>query len=437
MEFEVANRGNNRLVGDQQPADVRVRTVQFASGLLGGKAYPAGRYTFETRSARAGAFKPVAPLLPSGLLGPVTVRAVMNAVGYFELYVNGRKVSADVLSPSVSDLKAHTLYVTYDLAPYLKAGTNCIGLWSGRGWATRAEPPGQRVQFQCCVPAGTGGAPVWIVSDESWKVAPSPYTMLGSQAWGKFGGERYDANLESPRWCAADFDDSAWANARPAPATPARAGAQSCPPNRVGKVLPAVAVTPLAEGRYEIDFGTNLSGWLRLKFRDLKPGQTVRMLAEGATTFWEQWNGYYSHIHSCFTSPGDWFFESLAGIQTDPAAPGFKRSLIKPALVGDVTWVKAHHDSIHGRIVSNWRRAGDQLTMDVTIPANTTATVLVPAKTAASVTESGEAAAEAPGVKFLSCNSGVAAYEVGGGHYRFQSAIEPSTVGKTRTTKEP
>jgi alpha-L-rhamnosidase len=102
-----------------------------------------------------------------------------------------------------------------------------------------------------------------------------------------------------------------------------------------------------------------------------------------------------------------------------------------------VTWVKAHHDSIHGRIVSNWRRAGDQLTMDVTIPANTTATVLVPAKTAASVTESGEAAAEAPGVKLLSFNSSVAVYEVGGGNYRFQSAIEPSTVGKTRTTKEP
>lgn len=161
------------------------------------------------------------------------------------------------------------------------------------------------------------------------------------------------------------------------------------------------------------------------------------MLAEGATTFWEQWNGYYSHIHSCFASPGGWFYQSLAGIQTGPAAPGFKHSLIKPALVGDVTWVKAHHDSIHGRIVSNWRRAGDQLTMDVTIPANTTATVFVPAKTAASVTESGGAAAAAPGVKFLSFNSGVAAYEVGGGNYRFQSAIEPLTTGQTRTTKAP
>jgi hypothetical protein len=191
---------------------------------------------------------------------PERALAYVNAVGYFELYVNGHKVSADVLSPAVSDLKAHTLYVTYDLAPYLKAGTNCIGLWSGRGWATRAEPSGQRVQFQCRVPAGTGGAPVWIVSDESWKVAPSPYTTLGSQAWGKFGGERYDANLENPRWCAADFDDSAWANAQSAPATPARAKAQSCPPNRIGKVLPAVAVTPLAEGRYEIDCGESSNG---------------------------------------------------------------------------------------------------------------------------------------------------------------------------------
>jgi len=62
----------------------------------------------------------------------------------------------------------------------------------------------------------------------------------------------------------------------------------------------------------------------------------------------------------------------------DPAAPGFKKIIIMPAIVGDLTWVKAHHDSPYGRIVSNWQRDGRRLTMDITIPANTTATVFVP-----------------------------------------------------------
>ena len=109
------------------------------------------------------------------------------------------------------------------------------------------------------------------------------------------------------------------------------------------------------------------------------------MLEKGATTWWEQWNGYYSHIHSCFTSLDGWFYQGLAGIRPDPAAPGFKKIIIKPAIVGDLTWVKAHHDSPYGRIVSHWKREGRQLTMDLTIPANTTATVFVPGETARQV----------------------------------------------------
>jgi alpha-L-rhamnosidase len=114
----------------------------------------------------------------------------------------------------------------------------------------------------------------------------------------------------------------------------------------------------------------------------------------------------------------------FAGIQAVPAAPGFKNTIIKPAIVGDVTWVKSHHDSPYGRIASNWKREGEKLTMDVTIPPNSTATVFVPAKDAASVTESGKPAAEAKGVKFLRMENGAAIYAVGSGNYQFQSQLQ-------------
>lgn len=128
------------------------------------------------------------------------------------------------------------------------------------------------------------------------------------------------------------------------------------------------------------------------------------MLEKGATTWWEQWNGYYSHIHSCFTSLDGWFYQGLAGIQADLAAPGFKKIMIKPAIVGDLTWVKAHHDSPYGRIVSNWKRDGKSLTMEVTIPANTTATVFVP---------------------------GESPRAVGPGHHRFMTTLQSATGGSS------
>lgn len=67
LEIEVVNRWTNRMIGDKQPADANVRTVECPPGFLGGKQINAGRYTFST----ADPYRAQSPLLPSGLLGPV------------------------------------------------------------------------------------------------------------------------------------------------------------------------------------------------------------------------------------------------------------------------------------------------------------------------------------------------------------------------------
>jgi alpha-L-rhamnosidase len=83
--------------------------------------------------------------------------------------------------------------------------------------------------------------------------------------------------------------------------------------------------------------------------------------------------------------------------------------------------VNCDFESNHGRITSNWKREGDGLTMDVTIPPNTTATVHVPTKNAEGVTESGKPASQSDGVKFLRMENSAAVYAVGSGHYQFRS----------------
>jgi alpha-L-rhamnosidase len=121
----------------------------------------------------------------------------------------------------------------------------------------------------------------------------------------------------------------------------------------------------------------------------------------------------------------------LAGIDTD--GPGFRRILIRPMPPSPdsnperqpVSWVKAEHRSLRGRIVSAWKRDGNRFSLEATIPANTTATVMLPARGESAVSESGRTLGTAPGVKFLRMEDGRAVMEVQSGTYRFASQVAP------------
>jgi alpha-L-rhamnosidase len=142
------------------------------------------------------------------------------------------------------------------------------------------------------------------------------------------------------------------------------------------------------------------------------------------TTWPETWSGWGSQIIQVVGTPGAWFYEGLAGIRPDPQQPGFKHFQIRPGVVESVDWVKCRYTSPYGDIVSNWRREDGRLTMEVTIPPNTTATVGVPAPDAANITESGRDVAQAESVKFLRQERERIFYEVGAGRYVFQSAVD-------------
>ncbi|MBA7696348.1 hypothetical protein ES703_104995 [subsurface metagenome] len=153
-------------------------------------------------------------------------------------------------------------------------------------------------------------------------------------------------------------------------------------------------------------------------------------IKNGATTIWERWDGWTeekgfqdpgmnSFNHYAFGSVGRWLFGTVAGIDTEGS--GYKRIIIRPRPGGGFSYAKASYKSIHGKIVSDWKIKGHTFTLNVTVPANTTATVCVPARTAESVTESGGPAAKSKGVRFLRMEADAAVYEVGSGNYAFVS----------------
>jgi len=142
-----------------------------------------------------------------------------------------------------------------------------------------------------------------------------------------------------------------------------------------------------------------------------------------AGVFMETWRGGMAQMPSLGGPSTAWFYRAILGIRNDPTQPGFKHIIIKPEMMPEVTWAKGHYDSIHGRIGNNWKLETGRLTMEITIPHNTTATVFVPAKDADAVTESGKPASKVEGIKFLRMENGAAVYAVGSGTYRFQSTL--------------
>jgi alpha-L-rhamnosidase len=115
-------------------------------------------------------------------------------------------------------------------------------------------------------------------------------------------------------------------------------------------------------------------------------------IKHGATTIWERWDGWTeekgfqtpdmnSFNHYSLGSVGEWMFRYMAGIEADPDQPGFKHAVIRPRPGGKLCSVQASYESVYGSIAVDWSLADSDngsFRLEVSVPANTTATVYVP-----------------------------------------------------------
>lgn len=97
-----------------------------------------------------------------------------------------------------------------------------------------------------------------------------------------------------------------------------------------------------------------------------------------ATTLWEMWEmdlPGHSLLHSSYLYPGAWYVDGVAGIKRDPAHPGFRQFTVRPpaASATDLKWAKASYESPVGTIESAWSREDGQLSLELTVPPNSTA----------------------------------------------------------------
>lgn len=231
-------------------------------------------------------------------------RVYISGLGYYELYINGKKVGDHLLSPNqtnydrrdlqkwdeprVGNMTTTVLYETYDITPNLQEGENALGVILGNGWYIQADRPKEnwllydtpRLLAQFEIEYADGSKQI-VTTDESWKTSLSPILYNGLHS-----GEIYDARMEQPGWNSSGFDDTNWKDASVVRPPTGILKAQMSPPDRVTRTIKPVSVTETESGIYRFDLGQMISGWARLKLSGTKGTEVkLRFIEELGPTY--------------------------------------------------------------------------------------------------------------------------------------------------------
>jgi len=205
--------------------------------------------------------------------------AFISGLGHFEMSLNGAKVGDDFLAPGWTKYDKEALYLTYDLTKQLKKGENAIGVMLGNGFYY--IPPVKERYRKLKVAYGypkmicrllieyTDGTSANVISNQSWKTAPSPITFSSI-----YGGEDYNANLEQKGWNLAGFNESKWKSSLLVDGP--ELNAQKEEPAKIFENFSPLNINPVANAEWLYDMGQNASAIIELKVRGNK-GDTIRI----------------------------------------------------------------------------------------------------------------------------------------------------------------
>ncbi len=150
----------------------------------------------------------------------------------------------------------------------------------------------------------------------------------------------------------------------------------------------------------------------------------------GATTMWERWDGQKpdgtfqttnmnSFNHYAYGAIGDWMYRNLVGLDTDESGPGYKKITFSPEVGGNLNYAMATLQTLYGLVSTRWNLEGNTFSLDVTIPANTTATINLPGAATAKVNESGTDINQTKGISQVNKDGKNLKVTIGSGTYHF------------------
>lgn len=210
-------------------------------------------------------------------------RAVLyiSGLGSSVCYINGKQVGNDVFGPLPTWYDASASYLTYDVTDLIRKGSNAIAVALGNGRFLTMREKGMegfglpRLIAQLCIEDHEGKCTT-IISDESWKATNQGPIRENNE----FDGEVYDARMELGKWTASGYNDSTWENAALMQAPKGKLTAQLSPSLKVMEQLKPVSVKAVDGGRYIVDLGQNMVGWLQVRLKGKKDQPIVIRFAE-------------------------------------------------------------------------------------------------------------------------------------------------------------
>jgi len=116
----------------------------------------------------------------------------------------------------------------------------------------------------------------------------------------------------------------------------------------------------------------------------------------------------------------EWFYTGLAGIRAAEGAVGFREIVLRPEIVGDVTWADGDYHSPYGMISSHWKKEGKTFDWRISVPVNTRAVIYLPVPAGAVVTEEGRSLEGRKDVVLMRREGGRMVLRVGSGNYNFR-----------------
>jgi alpha-L-rhamnosidase len=197
-------------------------------------------------------------------------RLYASGFGAYEISLNGKRASDDILAPGFTDYEKRVLFQTYDVTNLLRRGDNVIGAIVGGGWCTAGlggrsgacgtEPPRVMVQLEVTL---ADGAVRTVITDQSWRAHGGPITAAHL-----YDGESYDARLETRGWDTPAFKDEGWLAVQQYDKQKERdLVADPGPATKVTQDCRAVKVSEPRKGVHVFDLGQNIVGWARLETR--------------------------------------------------------------------------------------------------------------------------------------------------------------------------
>ncbi len=220
----------------------------------------------------------------------------ISGLGLYEAYFNGLKVGDQVLAPTPTDYSKRVPYNTFDVSSLLHKGVNAFGVILGNGRFFSMRIPFFRsfglpqLITQLEIQYKDGSKKV-IISDESWKITVEG--PIGSN--NEFDGEEYDARKEMPGWNKEGFNESSWYPAEIIKASIGKIVAQENPNIKIMDNVVPISINKIEEGKYIIDMGQNMVGWLAMKVKgsagDVVKLRFAEMLKEDGSLFMDNLRG--------------------------------------------------------------------------------------------------------------------------------------------------